>query len=197
MPELLRHRQRIRMDLYSIVFLWSLVSLVTFQSEALATSFVSRSLFRSRGGSSTTATNADATIGATWLQSQSQSNSNVNVNVNPNGITNGHTIDNSHHNDHILDQSVDAEFVAETNLPTDLGLFRLRAYRIPPSDNQFVGTEPCVIYAADKPPFGVDGTLAEGVVVRVHDQCLTSEVFRSQRYVQLLGFIHYYYNYYY
>lgn len=185
MPELLRHHQPIRMDLYSIVFLWSFLSLVTFQSEALATSFVSRSLFRARGGSSTTATNAATTtgatsIGATWLQSQSNANANINTNVN------GNVHAKSHPKDPVLDLSVEAEFVAETNLPTDLGLFRLRAYRIPPSDNQFVGTEPCVIYAADKPPFGIDGTLAEGVVVRVHDQCLTSEVFRSQRYVQTI-----------
>jgi hypothetical protein len=74
-----------------------------------------------------------------------------------------------------------ATFIAETSLPTDLGLFRLRAYRIPQTSNQHVGTEPCVIYSADKPPFGTDGKLKENVPVRVHDQCLTSEVFRSQR----------------
>lgn len=74
-----------------------------------------------------------------------------------------------------------ATYIAETNLPTDLGLFRLRAYRIPATSNQYVGTEPCVIYSADKPPFGTDGKLKENVPVRVHDQCFTSEVFRSQR----------------
>ena len=79
------------------------------------------------------------------------------------------------------DVHVTAQYIAETNLPTDLGHFRLRAYRTPQSQNQYVGTEPCVIYSTDKPPFGADGTLLEGVPVRVHDQCFTSEVFRSQR----------------
>lgn len=81
------------------------------------------------------------------------------------------------------DQLIDAEFVAETNLPTDLGHFRLRAYRVARTANEFMGTEPTVIYCTDKPPFGREGKLAENVPVRVHDQCLTSEVFRSQRYV--------------
>jgi len=81
------------------------------------------------------------------------------------------------------DVHVMAQYIAETNLPTDLGHFRLRAYRTPQSQNQYVGTEPCVIYSTDKPPFGADGKLLEGVPVRVHDQCFTSEVFRSQRWV--------------
>lgn len=90
---------------------------------------------------------------------------------------------------------IPCEYVAETNLPTDIGHFRLRAYRISDDDfssnrrNRFVGTEPCVIYAGDKPPFGIKGG-ADGnkvmkgrrsVPVRIHDQCFTSEVFRSQR----------------
>jgi hypothetical protein len=86
------------------------------------------------------------------------------------------------------DTVVPAEYVAETKLPTDIGQFQLRAYRVVGLP---VGTEPCVIYARDKPPFGV-GTAADGsdilnehVPVRIHDQCLTSEVFRSQRYVLL------------
>eukprot|EP00977_Amphora_coffeiformis_P028126 scaffold34700_cov256-Amphora_coffeaeformis.AAC.2 len=70
------------------------------------------------------------------------------------------------------------EFVAETNLPTHLGMFRLRGYRLQPSHPVL---EPCVIYAADKPP-----TLGgKHVPVRVHDQCLTSEVFGSLRYVYM------------
>jgi hypothetical protein len=79
------------------------------------------------------------------------------------------------------DKPVRADFVADTKLPTDVGHFRLRAYRILDHTNEFVGSEPCVIYSADKPPFGSDGELLEGVPVRVHDQCMTSEVFRSQR----------------
>lgn len=94
------------------------------------------------------------------------------------------------------DPRIVAEFVADTKLPTDVGHFRLRAYRIVEEDrqgqgdgstdvsrsrNEFVGTEPCIIYCADKPPFGQDGAPATDVPVRVHDQCMTSEVFRSQR----------------
>lgn len=71
-----------------------------------------------------------------------------------------------------------AEYVAETKLPTDVGHFQLRAYRVPGAP---LGQEPCVIYARDKPPMGKDGAPAEHVAVRIHDQCLTSEVFRSQR----------------
>jgi GTP cyclohydrolase II len=73
------------------------------------------------------------------------------------------------------------QYIAETNLPTDLGHFRLRAYRTLQSPNLYVGTEPCVISSVDKPPFDANGKLLEGVPVRVHDQCFTSEVFRSQR----------------
>ena len=67
------------------------------------------------------------------------------------------------------------EYVAETKLPTDVGQYQLRAYRVKGAP---LGQEPCVIYSRDKPPFGHDH-----VPVRIHDQCLTSEVFRSQRYV--------------
>ena len=66
-----------------------------------------------------------------------------------------------------------SRFVAETNLPTDLGLFRMRGYAVEPAHPVL---EPCVIYAADKPPFG-----SSSVPVRIHDQCLTSEVFGSLR----------------
>jgi hypothetical protein len=72
------------------------------------------------------------------------------------------------------------EFVAETKLPTDLGAFQLRAYRLASSSSRTTNPqgEPCVIYSRAHPPFGNDR-----VPVRIHDQCLTSEVFRSQRYV--------------
>lgn len=80
-----------------------------------------------------------------------------------------------------LDPITEVEYVAETKLPTDIGQFQLRAYRVPGAP---VGQEPCVIYSRDKPPFGMSASaLAEHVPVRIHDQCLTSEVFRSQRYV--------------
>jgi hypothetical protein len=79
------------------------------------------------------------------------------------------------------DKPIIARHIAETNLPTDVGQFRLRAYRVEDAmkeilKNQHVGTEPCVIYSSSKPPFG-----QKSVPVRIHDQCFTSEVFRSQR----------------
>ncbi len=91
------------------------------------------------------------------------------------------------------DRTLPCHYIAETNLPTDVGHFRLRAYRVNDSDhqnlvkNKFVGNEPCVIYYAEKPPFG-DTTasnslfgLRRDIPVRIHDQCLTSEVFGSKR----------------
>lgn len=81
----------------------------------------------------------------------------------------------------VEDRPIPAEFIAETALPTDVGQFRLRAYRTSPSANEYTGREPSVIYAADKSPFGVEGKLKQGVHVRIHDQCLTSEVFGSRR----------------
>jgi hypothetical protein len=99
------------------------------------------------------------------------------------------------------DSFIPATYVAETNLPTSYGHFRIRAYRI--EDDQYaeanplgkgagLGSEPCVIYCTDKPPFGntmgaVNGELmiggggAKEVPMRIHDQCFTSEVFGSQR----------------
>ena len=81
-----------------------------------------------------------------------------------------------------LDEVIPAEYIAEANLPTDIGHFRLRAYRMKKHAGEFVGSEPCVIYATHRPPgrCGVGGK-ARGVPVRIHDQCFTSEVFRSQR----------------
>lgn len=59
------------------------------------------------------------------------------------------------------------EFVAETLLPTHRGAFRVRAYR-----DHASGTEPVAIVWGD-----VSGRAT--VPVRVHDECLTSEVFGS------------------
>jgi hypothetical protein len=79
------------------------------------------------------------------------------------------------------DLQLPCKYIAETNLPTDIGHFRLRAYRVEDDaqhliKNIHVGSEPCVIYSTAKPPFG-----QKEVPVRIHDQCFTSEVFRSQR----------------
>lgn len=90
-----------------------------------------------------------------------------------------------------VDHRLAVDYIADTKLPTDIGQFKMRAYRIQRQDGEseaydshdplYHGNEPVVIYCADKPPFGRDGELAEKVPVRIHDQCLTSEVFRSQR----------------
>jgi len=72
------------------------------------------------------------------------------------------------------DKPIHAEFIAETALPTDVGQFRLRAYRTDAGENEYTGREPSVIYAADKSPFGVEGQLNKDVPIRIHDQCLTS-----------------------
>lgn len=85
------------------------------------------------------------------------------------------------------DQHHPCSYIAEAELPTDVGNFRLRAYRITDNDggagggmqkNKWLGTEPCLIYCKDKPLFGGDG---KDVPIRIHDQCFTSEVFRSKR----------------
>lgn len=64
------------------------------------------------------------------------------------------------------------EFVAECNMPTELGNFLMRSYRYESPKQKL---EPLVMLSPDIPL----GT--ENVLVRVHDQCLTSEVFGSWR----------------
>ncbi len=82
---------------------------------------------------------------------------------------------------------VTCRYVADTTLPTDMGNFRLRAYRVDEMEhdtyvkNEFVGKEPCVIYHADNPPFGTAAVNSVDVPIRIHDQCFTSEVFGSKR----------------
>lgn len=120
---------------------------------------------------------------------KNKKNGSNNNNKNNNGNKNPRIteINGSFESDHI----VAADFVADTKLPTDVGQFQLRAYRVHQNSNDgeyepYENTnalEPVVIYSSDKPPFGKDGKLAENVPIRVHDQCLTSEVFRSRRYV--------------
>ncbi|CAM9155298.1 unnamed protein product [Choristocarpus tenellus] len=64
-------------------------------------------------------------------------------------------------------------FVSECDLPTSRGGFRLRAYR---HEGNGRSLEPVVLMANGKDPSG-----QEEVPVRVHDQCLTSEVLGSMR----------------
>jgi len=123
------------------------------------------------------------------------------VTVSPNGInTNGMTSVNmdDEDDDSGIRQLVGCDYVAETNLPTEFGHYRLRAYRVDGSmeteqfmrENIYIGREPCVIYCSQNPPGTVSGMLTDGdgelemeeaVPVRIHDQCFTSEVFGSRR----------------
>jgi len=64
-------------------------------------------------------------------------------------------------------QPHEVTFVAETLLPTERGSYRVRAYRDAAS-----GTEPLAVVWGD-----VEGTA--DVPVRIHDECLTSEVLGS------------------
>lgn len=65
------------------------------------------------------------------------------------------------------------EFVSQCNLPTDKGLFTLRAYRY--TDHKTgKQIEPVALFCGE-----LGGQ--EDVLMRVHDQCLTSEVLGSKR----------------
>ncbi|CAM9452914.1 unnamed protein product, partial [Hapterophycus canaliculatus] len=63
------------------------------------------------------------------------------------------------------------QYVSECLLPTPRGKFRLRAYR---HEGNGRSLEPVVMVAGELKDL-------EGVPVRVHDQCLTSEVLGSLR----------------
>lgn len=70
-------------------------------------------------------------------------------------------------------RSHETNFVAECTMPTSLGKFRMRSYTYSSPTNK-KGLEPIVVIHGD-----VKGR--ENVIVRVHDQCFTSEVFGSRR----------------
>jgi hypothetical protein len=181
-------RRRLQLLDWKSILLCVIFALVSHNnnnnSQVFATSFQSAPV---RGGSSTVVNNPNGDIiknGANrdkiveQQQQQQQRGGGGSLNVIHKRNGGGHS-NTAVDDDHLV---VDAAYVAETNLPTDAGNFRLRAYRTAQSTtNKFVGNEPCVIYSARNPPFGSDGKLREGVPVRVHDQCLTSEVFGSNR----------------
>jgi len=109
---------------------------------------------------------------------------NQNININNNNEMNNVVFSSLEGNPN---KHYPCNYVAECDLPTDIGSFRLRSYRITDNlgevgggaqKNKWLGTEPCLIYSADKPLRGCDGTK---VPIRIHDQCFTSEVFRSRR----------------
>ena len=118
-------------------------------------------------------------------------NGDMNGKINGGGLKNGKASSSLKkwpkiYNPPTADKQLPCHYIADTKLPTDIGNFRLRAYRVDDIDfqtfvqNKYVGSEPCVIYCADNPPFG-DGSRVTGLPVRIHDQCLTSEVFGSKR----------------
>ncbi|GAB5036033.1 bifunctional dihydroxy-2-butanone 4-phosphate synthase gtp cyclohydrolase ii protein [Nannochloropsis oceanica] len=65
------------------------------------------------------------------------------------------------------------EYISQCELPTDRGLFHLRAYRYTHKTSKLV-VEPVVMFQGEHQG-------GKGVWVRVHDQCLTSEVLGSRR----------------
>lgn len=115
---------------------------------------------------------------------RNQLGSNRNLNINDNNEMNSIVFSSLEVNPN---KHYPCSYVAECDLPTDIGSFRLRAYRITDNlgeaggglqRNKWLGTEPCVIYSKDKPLSGANG---KNVPIRIHDQCFTSEVFRSKR----------------
>mmetsp|Transcript_9274 Transcript_9274/g.11717 ORF Transcript_9274/g.11717 Transcript_9274/m.11717 type:complete len:681 (+) Transcript_9274:391-2433(+) len=152
-------------------------------------------LHETRGGSLSSKSDNDVSYGnsnngfSKIKKNGVQMNTNNNINIQPLSSPSSGS----------KDQALPCKYIAETNLPTDVGQFRLRAYRIDDLDmknvikNKYVGNEPCVIYCPDKPPFVENNReggsavgskrlkFAKDVPVRIHDQCFTSEVFRSKR----------------
>lgn len=165
----------------SVLTLTAVFTLIMCRSEAFASKSHSSALFGQRvirGGASKS--DAPFTSACAVLQSQPGDNESNGAQLNNNGAVTPPTANGRHYgvdideDQWVSDVQVAVEYVAETKLPTDIGQFQLRAYRVPGSPQ---GQEPCVIYSRDKPPFGLE----KAVPVRIHDQCLTSEVFRSQR----------------
>ena len=108
--------------------------------------------------------------------------------------------DHTHHNvalGHVSTEhlhNIEIQYVAECDMPTELGHFRFRAYKCNPIEKdqevmkedepqreqllqKLTGLEP-VVMMKGRIKKGVND---ENVLLRVHDQCLTSEVFGSRR----------------
>lgn len=68
-------------------------------------------------------------------------------------------------------KSTPISFVAETNLPTDKGMFRVRAYKDLSKGNSVDSEIMCIIKG--------DIENSSDVIIRVHDQCYTSEILGS------------------
>lgn len=157
-------------------------------ADALLTPFVNRQsiLLNSRGGS--LSSESINQIESTILHDNDYKSANKRSSLHS-ATTNSHSILDSI--DDFEDEPEEifrTTFIAETELPTDIGRFRLRAYRICSSTREgalgeYIGKEPCVIYAKHHPPgkMGGNKNRESRVPVRIHDQCFTSEVFGSKR----------------
>lgn len=74
-------------------------------------------------------------------------------------------------------------FIAECQMPTDRGMYRLRSYRYKGAKTVWRNGERVLEWTEMEPVVMFNGQLSgqKGVVVRVHDQCFTSEVLGSKR----------------
>jgi GTP cyclohydrolase II len=74
-------------------------------------------------------------------------------------------------------------FIAECKMPTDRGMYRLRSYRYKGAKMVWRNGERVLEWTEMEPVVMVAGDLRgkKGAVVRVHDQCFTSEVLGSKR----------------
>jgi GTP cyclohydrolase II len=176
------HRRRLRpsMGCQRLFCLSAVLTIWMTRSEALASSHRGSGLFGQRLNLPFTTRRNDGmtTTTTTCVMQQVPSSSSSSSSAAVNGYTSTAAATPA--------DVTPVEFVAETKLPTELGQFQLRAYRVAGAP---IGREPCVIYYREKPPFGGHNTDHEAVPVRIHDQCLTSEVFGSRRYVYIVFFI--------
>jgi GTP cyclohydrolase II len=126
------------------------------------------------GETAATATGTDEELDGQRLSSSDSSSSNS-INSSSSSGSDNIISDDSISNSNIIEFSHKTKFIAECTMPTDVGDFRMRSYQYYSSKQHL---EPIVMYSD-----GGSGTPvgSEDVMVRVHDQCLTSEVFGSYR----------------
>ena len=174
----------------------------SFQKQVSSASFTSAKKTLGAASKSSSVLNASVDTSRSTYSSINGDHNNSNSDLLESAYVNGNAHVNGNGNAEETKEyepEIPCMYIAEANLPTDIGQFRLRAYRIDEHNeaaaarekNEFLGTEPCVIYCAQSPPGFLSGSLTDGdgelmpeeaVPVRIHDQCFTSEVFRSQRY---------------
>jgi len=106
--------------------------------------------------------------GSTKGASRWRRSHNANKNNNSERFKTNSLDSNEHHQQQPHHQT---QYVAECNMPTTQGYFRMRSYEYISSTQRL---EPIVMISGDLKN-------KENVLVRVHDQCFTSEVFGSMR----------------